>query len=65
LVNKYIKVITKFGSLDESTKKGNEPAKSNKYLKVDKNFSEEYVANKVDSNESIEQEIQVVKEKNQ
>jgi ribosomal protein S21 len=30
---------------------------------VDKDFGEEDVANKVDSNESIEQEIRVVKEK--
>ncbi len=30
---------------------------------MDKDFGEEDVANKVDSNESIEQEIRVVKEK--
>jgi hypothetical protein len=30
---------------------------------VDKDFGEEDVANKVDSNESIEQEIRVMKEK--
>jgi hypothetical protein len=53
LVNKYTKVITKFGSSNESTKKGNGHTKFNKDLRVDKDFGEEDVANKVDSKENI------------
>ncbi len=47
----------------KSTKEKNETAKFDKKLKVDKDFGEEDVTNEVQSYESIEQNLQVMKEK--
>jgi hypothetical protein len=47
----------------KSTKYRNELAEFNKKLKVDKDFGEEDVANEVESDEGIKQDLQVVKEK--